>query len=78
MKDYPLVTLAGLTEEDALAGYQALARNYRLTATTASVLFLIFAAVGMWFSERLAVRRRAEENVRSTYRMATDAANEGF
>ena len=78
LKDYPLVTLAGLTEEDALAGYQILARHYRLTATTASVLFLIFAAVGMWFSERLAVRRRAEENVRSTYRMATDAANEGF
>ena len=78
LKDYPLVTLAGLAEEDALAGYQVLARHYRLTATTASVLFLIFAAVGMWFSERLAVRRRAEENVRSTYRMATDAANEGF
>ena len=78
LNDYPLVTLAGLTEEDALAGYQILARHYRLTATTASVLFLIFAAVGMWFSERLAVRRRTEENVRSTYRMATDAANEGF
>lgn len=78
LKEYPLVALAGLAEEDALAGYHALSRNYRLTATTASVLFLIFAAVGMWFSERLAVRRRAEENVRSTYRMATDAANEGF
>ncbi len=78
LKDYPLVTLAGLAEEDALSGYQVLARNYRLTATTASVLFLIFAAVGMWFSQRLAVRRRAEENVRSTYRMATDAAHEGF
>ena len=78
LKDYPLVTLAGLTEEDALAGYRVLARHYRLTATMASVLFLIFAAVGIWFSGRLAVRRRAEENVRSTYRMATDAANEGF
>ena len=78
LKDYPIITLAGLTEEDALAGYQVLARHYRLTATTASLLFLIFAAVGIWFSERLAVRRRAEENVRSTYRMATDAANEGF
>ena len=44
LKDYPLITLAGLTEEDALAGYQILARHYRLTATTASVLFLIFAA----------------------------------
>lgn len=78
LKNYPLVALAGLTEEDALSGYQSLARDYRLTATTVSVLFLIFAAVGIWFSQKLAARRRAEENVRSTYRMATDAANEGF
>ena len=78
LKDYPLETLAGLTEKDALAGYQVLARHYRLTATIASVLFLIFAAIGMWFSERLAQRRRAEENIRTTYRLATDAANEGF
>lgn len=75
---YPLVALAGLTEEEAFSGYQILARNYRLTATTATLLFLIFAAVGIWFSQKLAARRRAEENVRSTYRMATDAANEGF
>ncbi len=78
LKEYPLETLAGLTEEDALASYQVLARHYRLTATTANVLFLIFAAVGMWFSDRLAVRRRAEESIRSIYRLATDAANEGF
>ncbi len=75
---YPLIALAGLTEEEAFSGYQILARNYRLTATTATLLFLIFAAVGIWFSQKLAARRRAEENVRSTYRMATDAANEGF
>ena len=78
LKDYPLVALAGLTEEEALRNYQALAKDYRLTATTASVLFLIFTAVGIGFSQKLAARRRAEENVRSTYRMATDAANEGF
>ncbi len=78
LTDYPLVTLAGLTEEDAFAGYQILARDYRLTATMVSIFFLIFAGVGMRFSEKLAARRRAEENVRSTYRVATDAANEGF
>jgi len=78
LKDYPLVTTAGLAERDALAGYQALARNYRLTATTASILFLIFAALGIWLSEKLALRRRAEQSIRSTYRLATDAANEGF
>ena len=78
LKDYPLVALSGLTEEDVLSGYHQLARNYRLTATTASVLFLMFSGLGIWSSQKLAARRRAEENVRSTYRMATDAANEGF
>ena len=78
LKDYPLIALSGLTEVDALSGYHQLARDYRLTATTASVLFLIFSGVGIWSTQKLAIRRRAEENVRSTYRMATDAANEGF
>ena len=78
LEDYPLVAIAGLTEEEAFSGYQILARHYRLTAVTATLLFLIFTAVGIWFSQKLATRRRAEENVRSTYRMATDAANEGF
>lgn len=78
LRDYPLVALAGLTEEDALSGYQGLAQNYRLTATMTSVLFLMFFAVGIWSSKKLAAQRRAEESVRTTYRMATDAANEGF
>ena len=78
LKDYPLVTSVGIAERDALAGYKVLARNYRLTATTASVLFLIFAALGIWLSEKLALRRRTEQSIRSTYRLATDAANEGF
>ncbi len=78
LDDYPMVALAGLTEEEALSGYQILARSYRLTATTASLLFLIFTAVGLWFSQKLAARRRAEENIRATYRVATDAAHEGF
>ena len=78
LENYPLVTLAGLTVDDAFSGYQQLARDYRLTATTATVFFLIFTAVGIRFSQKLAARRRVEENIRSTYRMATDAANEGF
>ena len=78
LDDYPLVALAGLTEEDSLVTFRALARSYRLTLVIASSLLILLTLVGWVFSTKLAVRRRAEENVRKTYRMATDAANEGF
>ena len=78
LDDYPLVALAGLTEEDSLVTFQALARSYRMTLIIASSLLILLTLVGLVFSSKLAVRRRAEENVRKTYRMATDAANEGF
>jgi len=78
LDDYPLVALAGLAEEDSLVTFRALAKSYRLTLIIASSLFILLTLVGWIFSSKLALRRRAEENVRKTYRMATDAANEGF
>jgi len=78
LDDYPLVALAGLTEEDSLITFRALAKSYRMTLIIASSLLILLTLVGLVFSSKLAVRRRAEENVRKTYRMATDAANEGF
>ena len=78
LDDYPLVAVAGLTEEDALVTFVALAKSYRMTLLIASSLLILLTFVGWIFSSKLATRRRAEENVRKTYRMATDAANEGF
>jgi diguanylate cyclase (GGDEF)-like protein len=75
---YPLVAVAGLSERDAFSGYRALAQNRVRVAILGSAFLALFAAVGIWFSARLAYRRRREEEVRSTYRVATDAANEGF
>jgi diguanylate cyclase (GGDEF)-like protein len=75
---YPLVAVAGLSERDAFAGYRTLVHSRVRMAIFGSVLLALFAAVGMWFSARLAYRRRREEEVRSTYRVATDAAREGF
>ena len=43
-----------------------------------SALLMLLTVLGLVFSSKLAKRRRAEENVRRTYRMANDAANEGF
>ncbi len=78
LDDYPLVAIAGLSEEDALAPYRSMAYSYRVTAGVATVLLVLLSIAGMFLSRKLMVRRHAEENVRLTYRMATDAANEGF
>ncbi len=78
LDDYPMVAVAGLSEQDALAPYRSLAYSYRITAGVATALLVLLALAGMILSRKLMLRRKAEESVRLTYRMATDAANEGF
>ncbi|MFM7482865.1 MAG: hypothetical protein ACKO2S_01245, partial [Burkholderiaceae bacterium] len=75
---YPLVAITGLAVHRALAGHHVAAQGYRSSAIIATVFLTVLAIVGIWMSLRYAARRRAEEDVRRTYRMATDAANEGF
>jgi diguanylate cyclase (GGDEF)-like protein len=78
LERYPLIAITGLTVQRALAGHHAAASGYRSGAIIATVFLLLLAVAGITMSIRYAVRRRAEEDVRRTYRMATDAANEGF
>ena len=78
LQNYPLVTLAALSEEEVLAPYRAIVRSQRQTAEIATLLLALISLGGMYFSLRLARRRESEEDVRQTYRLATDAANEGF
>ncbi len=75
---YRLVAIAGLAEENVLAGHHAVARGYRVAASIATLFLSLLALAGIAISLHVAKRRRAEENVRHIYRMATDAANEGF
>lgn len=75
---YPMVAVAGLTEVNALAGFRETRQSYRRNASLATLCLGLLAAAGIVSSLRFALRRRAEEDVRRTYRMATDAANEGF
>ncbi|MFM7760746.1 MAG: putative bifunctional diguanylate cyclase/phosphodiesterase, partial [Burkholderiaceae bacterium] len=75
---YPLVAVTGLAVHRALAGHHVAAQGYRSSAIIATVFLTVLAIGGVWMSLRYAARRRAEEDVRRTYRMATDAANEGF
>lgn len=75
---YPLVAVAALSVNDAFADYAVTARNYTAYAAAASVLLFLLAAVGAWLSARLAWRRLQEEEIKQIYRLAVDAAREGF
>jgi diguanylate cyclase (GGDEF)-like protein len=78
IEQYSLVTVAMLSEKEIFAPYAASARAYRGMARAASVLILLFALTGMILSFRLAWRRQQAEDLKFTYHVATDAANEGF
>ncbi|WP_170942138.1 EAL domain-containing protein [Noviherbaspirillum denitrificans] len=78
LERYPLVAMAGLSEKRVFAAYNASARRTFALATVGSVLLFLFASVGMVLSARLAWRRQKEHEVRETYRLAVDAAKEGF
>jgi len=78
LERYPLVAITGLAVYRALAGHHAAAQGFRSGAITATLFLALLAVGGILMSLRYAARRRAEEDVRRTYRMATDAANEGF
>ena len=78
LESYPLVAIAGLTVDRALAPHHAAVHGYRVSASIATFFLCLLALAGVVLSLRFAARRHSEEDVRRTYRMATDAANEGF
>ncbi len=75
---HPLVAVSGLTEEGMLAGYQSMAARTRVNSVTVVALLMLLTGVGIALFSKLAARRHVEEEVRGTYRLATEAANEGF
>jgi diguanylate cyclase (GGDEF)-like protein len=78
LKDYPLMSIVNQSEADIFAAYEQVARNYRMYAWGGSVVLLLFSIVGLSFSSRLATKRKAAEELKNTYRLATEAAREGF
>ncbi|GGC16559.1 hypothetical protein GCM10007205_26950 [Oxalicibacterium flavum] len=75
---YPLVSYVGLSEADMLAAQEGPIRGYRQFAELSSMLFLLMAAIGTWFSVRMASRKRQADEIRQTYQLAIDEAREGF
>lgn len=78
LEKYPLITLAGLSKQNAFAGYEAMASRYRGFAVVGSVFLFLFAIVGMLLSAKLAWKNHQADEIKKTYLLAVDAANEGF
>ncbi len=78
LEKYPLVAIAGISVEDAMVPFRIQARNYRQTAALGSLLLTLLAIAASSLAANVASRRRRAEETQETYRLATDAANEGF
>lgn len=75
---YPLVSFVSLSDAAAFAAYQPTADNYRNIAIAGSALFILLAAIGIFFLSRLAWRKSQADEVKNTYQLAVDGAREGF
>jgi diguanylate cyclase len=70
--------LVGLDYQTILAPWQAMRRAWIDSALLGSATIVLFALLAMINSLRLARRDRELRVIRDTYRLATEASNEGF
>lgn len=76
--NYPLVTVAALSESAAMSHARLLERERLQMMSVASGLFALAGLAGALLAFRLIARERREDEIRKTYRVATDEAHEGF
>ncbi|MBI1890521.1 MAG: EAL domain-containing protein [Burkholderiales bacterium] len=74
----PLVAVAGIDEEGALAPYYLMRQSAIRHALFATSILAVFTCIAMLLSIRLAWRKYQLELTQATYRMATEEGNEGF
>ena len=75
---YPLVTVAGISEDNALSPYQPTQSTYIGIALAVSMLMALFCVGGAWSQLRASARQRHDSQVRATFRLAVDGAREAF
>jgi diguanylate cyclase (GGDEF)-like protein len=76
--NYPVTAIAGLSEPSAMAPWAALRTRLADVGVGMAALLLALSALGMAITARLVWRNQQAEKVRNAYRMAVDAAREGF
>ncbi len=77
-RNYPMVGLVGLAEQNLMVAYEDRQRELQLIALAASILLLLVAGTGMGYSALRVLRREYAREVEAAYRLATESAREGF
>ena len=78
LKEYPLVVMVGLSEQEYFAPYQKTWATDRTVAISGSIILFLFASAAAGMSARLVRKKHQDEEVRKAYRVATEGGNEGF
>ncbi len=74
----PMVALASMSADEALAEFRATATTYRSVAWLATAVLLLSGGLIVIGVASFGARRVMQDEVQRTYRLATDAANEGY
>jgi diguanylate cyclase (GGDEF)-like protein len=78
LANYPMTAVVGVSEASQYVAYGKNVRDARYFAIACSVGLLLLAIAGAYVASRLAWRKQQADDVRATYRLAVDGANEGF
>lgn len=73
LKDYPMVAVAAITDDSAVASYGGTQSTYTAIAGFITFLALLVSVAGCVSQLRNANRRRNAERIRATFRLAVDA-----
>ncbi|TFW03419.1 EAL domain-containing protein [Oxalobacteraceae bacterium OM1] len=75
---YPLKTIIGLGQTDAIAPLVAERERYVKIGVAGGAMLALFTLIGTVMSLRLGWRKHQANAITDTYRVATEGANEGF
>ena len=78
LEEYPLVAMAGLSEQEYFAPYQNAWATDRSVAIAGSIILFLFALTAAGMSTRLVRKKHQEEEVRKAYRIATEGGSDGY
>ncbi|MFZ6874250.1 hypothetical protein ACO0LF_19505, partial [Undibacterium sp. Di27W] len=73
-----LTAVVGLDEQELFGNYEAIWAQAKKTAATTTIALLLFGSIAIFSSTRLAWKKYQAKQVRDTYRLATEATDEGF
>ncbi|HEY8024647.1 MAG TPA: EAL domain-containing protein [Burkholderiaceae bacterium] len=75
---FPMVAIAGFSEQERLSPYQDTWHAFEMFAVAGTIVIVMFIVIAGLLSARLIWRNQRESEVRLTYRLATESGHDGF